>query len=93
MKCLWSLVTFGSSIRVGLARLGGVEIVTRELNTWEDDDDDSSNRRYLLEILTALTTIPESRRVLVHNGGLRSFSSKRCVERESLSRYWVDRWY
>lgn len=65
VKCLWSLVTFGSSIRIGLARLGGVEIVTRELNTCEDDDDDSSNRRYLLEILTALATIPESRRVPV----------------------------
>ncbi|CAF2099903.1 BnaA05g18900D [Brassica napus] len=67
VKCLWSLVTFGSSIRVGLARLGGVEIVTRELNTWEDD----SSRWCLLEILTALTTIRESRRVLVHNGGLK----------------------
>ncbi|KAF3610262.1 hypothetical protein DY000_02049718 [Brassica cretica] len=67
VKCLWSLVTFGSSIRIGLARLGGVEIVTRELNTWEDD----SSRWCLLEILTALTTIRESRRVLVHNGGLK----------------------
>lgn len=27
VKCLWSLVTFGSSIRIGLARLGGLEIV------------------------------------------------------------------
>ncbi|KAL0666744.1 hypothetical protein Bca4012_029448 [Brassica carinata] len=26
VKCLWSLVRFGSSIRIGLARLGGVEI-------------------------------------------------------------------
>ncbi|KAG2315971.1 hypothetical protein Bca4012_066819 [Brassica carinata] len=67
VKCLWSLVTFGSSIRIGLARLGGLEIVIRELNTWEDD----SSRWCLLEILTALTTIRESRRVLVHNGGLK----------------------
>ncbi|CAH8328935.1 unnamed protein product [Eruca vesicaria subsp. sativa] len=67
VKCLWSLVTFGSSIRIGLARLGGVEIVTRELNTWEDE----SSRWCLLEILSALTTLRESRRVLVHNGGLK----------------------
>ncbi|XP_010466199.1 PREDICTED: U-box domain-containing protein 4-like [Camelina sativa] len=67
VKCLWSLVTFGSSIRVGLARLGGLEIVIRELNNWEDD----GSRWYLLEILSALTTIRESRRVLVHSGGLK----------------------
>lgn len=67
VKCLWSLVTFGSSIRIGLARLGGLEIVIRELNTWEDD----SSRWYLLEILSALTTIRESRRVLAHTGGLK----------------------
>ncbi|VVA99028.1 unnamed protein product [Arabis nemorensis] len=67
VKCLWSLVTFGSSIRIGLARLGGLEIVIRELNTWEDD----TSRWYLLEILSALTTIRESRRVLVHTGGLK----------------------
>lgn len=67
VKCLWSLVTFGSSIRIGLARLGGLEIVIRELNTWEDD----SSRWCLLEIFTALTTMRESRRVLVHNGGLK----------------------
>ncbi|KAF3575446.1 hypothetical protein DY000_02030152 [Brassica cretica] len=48
VKCLWSLVTFGSSIRIG-----GVEIVTRELNTWEND----SSRWCLLEILSALTII------------------------------------
>ncbi|ESQ47867.1 hypothetical protein EUTSA_v10020642mg [Eutrema salsugineum] len=67
VKCLWSLVTFGSSIRIGLARLGGLEIVIRELNTWEED----SSRWYLLEILSALTTIRESRRVLVHTGGVK----------------------
>lgn len=67
VKCLWSLVTFGSSIRIGLARLGGLEIVIRELNNWEDD----GSRWYLLEILSALTTIRESRRVLVHSGGLK----------------------
>ncbi|KFK39343.1 hypothetical protein AALP_AA3G231800 [Arabis alpina] len=67
VKCLWSLVTFGSSIRIGLARLGGLEIMIRELNTWEDD----SSRWYLLEILSALTTIRESRRVLAHTGGLK----------------------
>lgn len=67
VKCLWSLVTFGSSNRIGLARLGGLEIVIRELNIWEDD----GSRWYLLEILSALTTIRESRRVLVHSGGLK----------------------
>ncbi|KAF8109691.1 hypothetical protein N665_0093s0044 [Sinapis alba] len=67
VKCLWSLVTFGSSTRIGLARLGGLEIMIRELNTWEDD----SSRWCLLEIFTALTTMRESRRVLVHNGGLK----------------------
>ncbi|CAN8268969.1 unnamed protein product [Cochlearia groenlandica] len=45
-------------------RLGGLEIVIRELNTWEDD----SSRWCLLEILSALATIRESRRVLAHSG-------------------------
>ncbi|KAL1197721.1 U-box domain-containing protein 4 [Cardamine amara subsp. amara] len=67
VKCLWSLVTFGSSIRIGLARLGGLEIVIRELNNCEDD----TSRWYLLEILSALTTIRESRRVIVHSSGLK----------------------
>ncbi|CAA7021873.1 unnamed protein product [Microthlaspi erraticum] len=67
VKCLWSLVTFGSSIRIGLARLGGLEVVIRELNNWEDD----GSRWCLLEILSALTTIRESRRVLIHTGSLK----------------------
>uniref|UniRef100_A0A1J3JNZ0 U-box domain-containing protein 4 n=1 Tax=Noccaea caerulescens TaxID=107243 RepID=A0A1J3JNZ0_NOCCA len=67
VKCLWSLVTFGSSIRIGLARLGGLEVVIRELNTWEDD----GSRWCLLEILSALTTIRESRRLLMHTGSLK----------------------
>lgn len=61
VKSLWSLVTFGSSIRIG-----GVEIVTRELNTWEND----SSRWCLLEILSDDDT-REHRRVLVHKGGLK----------------------
>ena len=93
VKCLWSLVTFGSSIRVGLARLGGLEIVIRELNNWEDD----GSRWYLLEILSALTTIRERRRVLVHSGGLKFLVEAAKVgnlaSRESLSCYRTDRCY
>lgn len=65
VKCLWGLVTFATGNRVNVARNGGLEIIVDMLKSCTDD-----TRRYLLEILSALASLREVRRVIVSLDGL-----------------------
>ena len=58
-------MAFDNSNRVILARNGGLLCIIDAIVSCNDD-----TRRYLLEILSALTTLREARRIIVGYGGL-----------------------
>ncbi|XP_022139563.1 uncharacterized protein LOC111010437 [Momordica charantia] len=65
VKCVWSVVTFGKTSRVIIARNGGLEVIIGMLDSVID-----ASRRYLLEILSALALLREVRKALISLRGL-----------------------